>query len=123
MKGLLTVILGVCFFMAQGQSSVKGKLLDNESSPVAFSNVALYRVADSNMVKVGTTDINGDFNIKNLSADNYFLKATFVGLPDLVLPQFELGANETRDLETLSFASKAAELKEFSIAEERSDGG
>jgi iron complex outermembrane receptor protein len=119
MKGIITFILGVLVLNIQAQSSIKGKLFDDKSEPVSFANVALYNSADSSMVKVETTDVNGAFSVANLQAGNYFLKATFVGLPDLVLDNLELAANENKNLNTLTFESEAEELAAFSVTEER----
>ena len=119
MKFFFTSILILFFLGAYAQSSVKGKLKDNNGAPVSFSNVALYNSSDSSLVKVETTDDAGSFLIKNINSGNYFLKATFVGLPDLVKPNLKLNGNETIDLAILTFESQTEELKEFNVAAER----
>jgi len=120
--GMKTLFTAVTIFICGtifSQSSIKGQLLDVESNPVLFSNVALYSAVDSSMVKVETTNENGEFKINGLSAGNYFLKATFVGLPDLVIPKIQLAENEEKDLAALTFKKQAEELKAFTITEER----
>jgi len=119
MRIILAFFLTVTFFNIQAQSGIKGKLTDNNGAPVPFANVALYKSADSSMIKVETSDLEGAFHINNIQPDNYFLKATFVGLPDLIQPNLQVGENETKNLEVLSFESQAKELKEFSVTEER----
>ena len=71
MKGLFTVLIGLLAFGVQAQSSIKGILMDSEGAPVPFANVAIYGSADSNMVKVETSDVNGAFHIKNSLAESY----------------------------------------------------
>ncbi len=119
MKGFLTIILTLAFFFTQAQSSIKGELKDNDGAAVAFANVALYNSSDSSMVKVATTTESGAFHIKNIKSGNYFLKATFVGLLDLVKTNLQLSTNETKNLETLTFSPQAEELAAFSVTEER----
>ncbi|MGB0887036.1 MAG: TonB-dependent receptor domain-containing protein [Vicingaceae bacterium] len=119
MRLLFTFILSVIIFGAAAQSSVKGKLADDKGEVMPFVNVALYNSADSNMVKVGVTDVAGAFNIPDLKAGNYFLKATFVGLPDLVKSDIQLAENENKDFGAMAFEAQAAELQEFSVVEER----
>jgi iron complex outermembrane receptor protein len=119
MKGVITFILGMLVLNIQAQSGIKGKLMDDKSEPVPFANVALYNSSDSNMVKVESTDVNGIFSITNLQAGNYYLKATFVGLPDLVKDNLNLAENETKNLDVLAFESQAEELAAFNVTEER----
>jgi len=119
MRLLFTSILILSFFGIQAQSSVSGKLKDSNDEPVSFANVALYNSVDSSMVKVETSDINGDFYVKNIPPGNYFLKATFVGLPDLVQENLQLNDGETKKLAVLTFESQAEELSAFNVTAER----
>lgn len=119
MKVVFTIVLGFLLLGVQAQSSIEGKIIDADSKPVLFSNVALYSASDSSLIKVETTNENGEFKMKSLSSGNYFLKATFVGLPELVIPNFQLGENENKKLPALTFDNQATELNEFSVTEER----
>ena len=119
MRLLFTFILSVIVLGASAQSSIKGKLSDDKGAAMPFVNVALYNSADSNMVKVGVTDANGAFNIRELNAGSYFLKATFVGLPDLVKTDIQISKNENKDFGDMAFAPQAAELEAFNVVEER----
>lgn len=119
MRIVLTFIFTLSFFGLQAQSSLSGKLKDNNGEVVPFANVALYNSIDSSLTKVETTDLNGEFHIRNIQAGNYFLKATFVGLPDLVKMNLQLSSNETKNLEVLAFESQAEELAAFNVTEER----
>ncbi len=113
----ILLVLGSNLF---SQSSIKGLLKNDVGEVVSFANVALYNLSDSTMVKVETTDASGTFHLQNIKAGNYFLKATFVGMPDLVKPNLTVGVNETLDLKLLNFAEQAEELKEFEVSAERS---
>ena len=119
MRLLFTCVLSVVFFSASAQSSIKGKLADDKGEVMPFVNVALYSSTDSNMVKIGVSDLDGTFNIPGVNAGNYFLKATFVGLPDLVKPNIQLSENENKDFGTLAFEAQAADLAEFNVVEDR----
>lgn len=119
MKLIITIILTFFCFNLYSQSSIKGELKGSDGSFVAFANVALYNSSDSSMVKVETTGVNGTFHIKSIKTGNYFLKATFVGLPDLIISDIQLGNNEIKNLQVLTFESQAEELKEFAVTTER----
>ena len=65
----------------RAQTQVKGQLRDAEDFPVLFANVALY--ADSNLIKVETTDEAGVFRMQNVAEGEYRLVASYLGAPDL----------------------------------------
>ncbi len=119
MRIFFTFIISLLLLNVHAQSSIQGQLKDNEGATVPFANVALYNSSDSSMVKVETTNESGNFHLKNIQAGNYFLKATFVGLPDLVKENLELANNENKQLNTLTFKSQAEELAAFNVTEER----
>ncbi len=66
------------------QVSVKGVVKDPEGLPVPFANVALYRSADTSVFKYGTiTDLNGNYEVKDVAQDNYILVVSFMGYKNL----------------------------------------
>jgi len=119
MRIILTLLFTLFLFAAHAQSSIKGELKDNNGTAVAFANVALYNVIDSSITKVETTNESGIFHLKNVPTGNYYLQATFVGLPNLVIPNIKLSANENKDLSILTFESQSEELAAFYVVEER----
>jgi outer membrane receptor protein involved in Fe transport len=106
-------------FGVSAQSSIKGKLADDKGEAMPFVNVALYSTADSALVKVGVSDVTGAFNLPELNAGNYFLKATFVGSPDLVKTAIQLSEKENKELGEMTFAAQTEDLETFNFVEER----
>ena len=82
MKNLLFLILLGCSFSVLGQNSIKGILQDGTSEVIPFSNIVLYSAADSSMVKVESSDVDGKFTFQNVSDGSYYLVSTFVGYDD-----------------------------------------
>lgn len=119
MKLLITTLFSILLLSSFAQSSITGQLKDSNGEAVAFANVALYKATDSSMVKVEISDVDGNFKLQGISAGNYFLKATFVGLPDFTLKNILLKKDESKNLKTLIFESQAEELEAFSVTEER----
>lgn len=119
MKWIFSIILGALMLSTQAQSTLKGVLLDSENNKIGFAYIALYKSADSSMVKVETAGEFGDFSITNLNPGSYFLKATFVGLPDLVKNDITLSINETKELGDLTFEKQTEQLAEVNITAER----
>jgi iron complex outermembrane recepter protein len=77
----------------QYSSSIKGKVVDQENQPIAYTNVALYTAADSSLTKVGFTLEDGSFGLTDLSAGRYWLRISFVGLKTYTSDVFDLAEN------------------------------
>lgn len=120
MKLLFTFLLSSFSILLIGQSaSLKGQLQDTEDKAVSFANVALYNTVDSSLAKVETTNEAGIFEFQNLKAGNYFLTATFVGLPDLTQSNIQLIDGSAEDLGVLTFKPQAVELSEVTVKTSR----
>ena len=103
----------------QAQSVVKGALQDSKSETLPYAHVGLYNPADSSLVKVETTNESGMFRFANIPAGSYFLKASFIGLPDMYRTDIAVPASGELDLGLLQFGEQSQELAEFEVTEER----
>ena len=120
MKFLLTLCLFPVFISAFAQeAALVGMIKDADDQPALFANVALYTLGDSTLSKVETTNDAGIFRMEGLQAGRYFLKATYVGSPDLVVEDIELAATGQRDLGILTFGRSAIELAEATVKASR----
>ncbi len=121
MRLLLTTIC--CLFTSSlifsQNAAVKGQLQNQEGEAIIYANVALYNQLDSALVKVETTDETGIFKINNIKPGNYWLKASYVGLPDLIKNDVQLIADQQLDLGVLSFALEAIELEAATVKADR----
>ena len=65
------------------QSELKGRVLNQSNSPVAFANVILLNAEDSTSVYKGTiTEEDGVFILNNIKDSTYLLKVSFIGYED-----------------------------------------
>ncbi|MEL6863482.1 MAG: TonB-dependent receptor [Bacteroidota bacterium] len=120
MRVLFTFSLLLCWVSIFGQSgSLKGQLQDEAGGAVIFANVALYSSTDSSMVKVETSNESGIFQLVDLQAGNYFLQATYVGMPDLIKSNLEVQDGQMLDLGVISFGSSAVNLEEVTVKAKR----
>jgi len=71
------------------------------------------------MVKVETSDESGLFQFQNIATGDYFLKATYVGLPDLIQTALKISGNSDLDLGVLTFAPQAVELQQATVTATR----
>jgi len=98
---------------------IKGQLQDDQSEPVIYSNVSLYQTVDSTLVKVETSDDAGFFQIQGISNGNYFLKASYVGLQDIVKTNLSIKNDDMIDLGLLKFTTAGTELNEVTVTAKR----
>lgn len=120
MRPLLTllVLLGAINLYAQS-ASVKGQLQTSDKTAVIFANVVLFQTQDSSLVKVETTNEAGIFHFQNISPGDYFLKASYVGLADLVKNNIQLKTDELLDLGFLVFENNTVTLEEATVTADR----
>ena len=66
--------------LAPNTGGVGGQLKDaSTAEPVGFANIAVYTVSDGDLVSGTTSDIDGNFTIKDLPYGDYRLEVTFIG--------------------------------------------
>lgn len=120
MKTVYTLLLVFLFSNLFAQNTeIKGQLQDADGAAVVFANVVLHSAADSSLVKVETTNETGIFQIRNVDAGSYFIKASYVGLPDFTQNEVVLTAGQSLDLGVLSFAPQAVELQQATVTATR----
>lgn len=119
-KNVLAVLLAfIAFYLPAQTSNLNGKLADGSGAAVPFANVVLYRMADSMLVKVETTDESGVFQFRQLPADRYRLAATYVGYADLEKTDIQLTAGQSLDLGQLTLSTQAVELETATVKAQR----
>ncbi|CAH0999500.1 hypothetical protein LEM8419_00800 [Neolewinella maritima] len=66
--------------LAPNTGGVSGQLKDGGTTdPVGFANIAVYKVADGELAGGTTSDIDGNFTVKDLPYGDYRLEVTFIG--------------------------------------------
>ena len=114
----LTAIAQTQSNVSQNQS-ISGSLLDAEGEPVSFANVLLKVAADSSMLKVEVSDIDGKFLFTQIETGDYFITAKYIGLPDFTTPAFNLGFSENKKLGQLSLKPASLELETATVTAQR----
>lgn len=100
-------------------SNILGQLQDNDGNAIGFANVALYNESDSVMVKVEISDDSGKFMLRDIKAGDYFLKATYVGLSDLVIEDLKVEDEKDLDLGVQKFQTAGIELDGATVTAQR----
>jgi len=110
MKKLLPLLFSLFSFSLFGQFSINGILQDDTSEPIMFSNVVLYAAADSSMVKVESSDMEGKFSFKNIPSGSYYIVSSYVGFDDYRSDDFEL-ADTSVDLGVVEMLTSSVQLE------------
>ncbi len=61
------------------QSNLKGKLFDKEGNPLLYATAVLLNPEDSTMAYYGITNVQGQFEMKNIKKGGYILQISYVG--------------------------------------------
>ena len=128
-KRAILMVMSVFFVLtgyayADGNKVIKGKLLDAENKkPLPYANITLYHKADSSLVKGGTTQLDGEFVIKNIPGAEYYMKVSFMGYGEKVIPKiyFEKG-QKVYNLGEIQMKQESKSLEEVFIKAYRIKG-
>ena len=114
------LLLSLLTLGSYAQGSVRGKIFDKQSDEVMqFVNVAVLN-SSGKLVKGGTTDADGLFNINGLADGNYTLQVSFVGYKTLTR-QFALTPQHRQQhYKMLYIGEDANMLKEVQVTGQRS---
>ncbi|MDD5346974.1 MAG: TonB-dependent receptor, partial [Proteiniphilum sp.] len=75
----IILFLLFCGVLLPIHAQINGTVLDTESKPIEFANVALYRVPDSMLIAGTITNQEGQFSLNSNHQSNAFLKVSFMG--------------------------------------------
>lgn len=88
---LLAVSLIAIAHTAAAQSSISGRVLDEQSRrPMEYVNVVLYRTGDSSLVTGTVTNENGAFELQNVAPGRYYMHLRFIGYETATLSDLNL---------------------------------
>ncbi|NJN42631.1 MAG: TonB-dependent receptor [Flammeovirgaceae bacterium] len=116
---VLLLFIGVTGNALAQKFSVKGQVTDTLSSPMPSSTVMLLSAKDSVLVNFGVTDLQGNFEIKNVNAGDYLLKVTFMGFATYTKKVNASGTSSVIEVGQLQMLPKTTELDEVIVQGER----
>jgi iron complex outermembrane receptor protein len=109
MKNILFVLLLLCAFKANSQSSaIRGKVSTSDGKPAEFVNVIL-----KGTTKGTIADAEGNFSINNLKSGSYSVYVSFVGLKSQT-QKIELKDGETSNM-AFTLQEDANQLQEVMV--------
>ena len=114
----LVVLFIILFYnVTIAQTLVKGKVLDNDSQPLAFTTVALLKLPDSTLFKGIYTNDEGIYEFEKVNKGNYLVKVQAIGLGKKNSMSFAISEEQKEFLvEDIRFEKSSQDLKEVEIS-------
>ncbi len=121
MKIFLTLISVLLITqMSYGQGMVSGTVQDfSTKEPLEFVSVGVYAVKDSSLVGGNITDLNGKFEVDNISAGSYYAVVSYLGYKSQTITGITLQRNEKKVLETIYLTTDFQNLQAVDIQGQR----
>jgi len=122
MKPILTLLLLFLLItrFSLAQTIIKGKIQENNGTPVSYATVLLLNGADSLMVKGAVTSESGDFTLPVGKPGKYMVKASSVGYDDFLSSTLLISQGQSEvDMGAISLSEAATELGEVVIEAEK----
>lgn len=104
-------LLFTTFVFAQ-EFSISGFVNDDQGQAVTYATILLIKAQDSTMVNGVTSNEKGFFLVKDLAADNYLLKVSFLGYKDVYQ---SIALEATLDVGTIVLEENSEMLNEVNI--------
>lgn len=118
MKNILYLTLFSFTFLIQAQAQqISGQLLDQSEQPVIYANLALYSAVDTTLVKVETSDDQGNFQFSGIADGTYDVEVSYVGLETQKVQTTVSG--EDIDLGVINMGSSSVELAQATVTARR----
>lgn len=114
---LLSVLF--CTGFAKTTGTVKGEILDENNQPVAYVNVALRLAADSSIAKVELTLEDGTYRFVNVSSNDYFVEASFVGLATYSTEIFSVSDGGVYEVPQIQMTAQENQLEEVTVTAQK----
>ncbi len=102
----------ILFFLLGGillpmHAQIQGTVVDTESNPISFANVALYTVPDSMLIAGTITNDEGHFSLNTEILSDAFIKVSFIG--------YETKVVEPTDDQLIALKPETTELGELVV--------
>lgn len=103
------------------KGKIEGKVVNKEEkAPVEFANILIMNPADSSMVTGGLTDMNGEFQIKDVPIGEYYVVINFIGYEKKMISGISVNRqNSSVDLGNIDLKLSAIELSGAEITAQR----
>ncbi|MCB9080772.1 MAG: TonB-dependent receptor [Lewinellaceae bacterium] len=102
-----------------GTATLKGQVNGPDSAPIAYANIILHQVADSSIAKVEITNEEGQFELVQIPAGDYWVEVSYVGMASFNSKRIVLNPGDYLSLDAFQLEDASQELKEVTVTAAR----
>jgi outer membrane cobalamin receptor len=100
---------------------IKGKVIDKLSNhPIEYATITIYTTTDNSLVTGTITDLDGNFEVKNLPKNIYKVEITFLGYAKITKPEVPVGKTGTTDIGSVYLQPDGQILEEVVVVANQS---
>lgn len=96
-------------------ANVKGRIIDSQGQPLIGATATLLALPDSTIITGLMTDVNGEYNFKNLKTQSYAVKASMTGMDTEVADFTVNDSTETVELPPIKLYDTSTVLNEVLV--------
>lgn len=112
---LIIFLLFTIKITASAQSTLTGKIVDEQNKPMEFATTMLVRASDSVLVKGAISDSAGIYILPEIEAGNYLLSASMIGYEKAWSGLITVAASGTKNLPQLQLKELVQQLKTVTV--------
>lgn len=100
---------------------IKGAIIDSlKNEPLPFANITLHYQKDSSLLGGAASGTNGEFIIHNVVEGNYFIKVSFMGYNNKVIPGLNISVKDKEyNVGLIALAKNTIQLRETEVIGEK----
>lgn len=99
----------------QGSATVRGYVYDESESPLGSATVTLHLPADSSIIKIDVSGVDGLFQLAQLPTSTYFLRITSIGFVPFESQPFAIIQNSTHKIGPVVLQRNTEQLAEAEV--------
>jgi iron complex outermembrane receptor protein len=117
-----STLLTLLFLLAAGVANaqqIAGRITDKQQKSLSGSAIAILRAKDSAIVKLATSDKDGNFVFQDIKAGRYLLRISHVGYANKLVASFDYDAKNNFTVPNQEMAALAKELAAVTVTSQR----
>ncbi len=115
MRNLLLLLLCVLTGAVSYAQQITGNVKDEQGKNLQGATVALKKLKDSSVVKLGITNTNGNYTFANIVTGSYFINTSHIGYAVKNSPSFEASSEGITTVPEISLMKSSGTLKDVAV--------
>lgn len=103
---------------SQKTAIIKGEVKDENQKPLAATNISLYQLRDTTLIKTAITDKNGAYIFEGISESNYLIKIHALGYKKAEIKINTIGINPVT-VPSITMLAEMNDLKEVTVTAQK----